>query len=810
MAPLPLPEQRSSLSESSTGADSISLLVKASTSIEDAGQSSSSSPLRDELRRQNSPLHQMTKEQDRRSHMEKMPAAQQTNDAGRRQLDASILSKMVTASGPGGAVPGMPNIRVASMQEFQRASMNSLNSGSPNQMLYAATSSSRQAPSMANSRRMTTDNPLLKMMEQRMASKNPAAAADETLSRAAPPTKKPPNMVGMTDQQRSSLNASINKWSGIGTHVAATSSLGKKCISTSQLKTVDERSTSMPSPSLEPASPQNEVVRRLSNESPGTQPRQPLNSSQEALLRELIQTQNSSSDNSYMQPTPTQSSSPIQESSTAEDFVAQMLLHQQQQQQQLLQQHQNRGAGMYAPVSQRGLARSAVSLAEIDRLRKANQSVQMRQQMAMQERIYQQCLLRPQRKPSSGDVRLAGSGLPNEMAMRKRRSSATLDENSSMSSRTPSTASNTSSNKIYRSDSHTHVSSSMENLRLSCSRPSSLNMHNHRFSSSGMNISNQSYSSGLNMQNSSLSSGLSRQNQSFSNGPGMRPTSSKVALKRSTSSSSWIQSMISTQESAGKAALVAATLSKDLEDHLLKPVKINSSSSSVKEEEDAIMKTVASAKTTVSPVQVTADEYSAPPLERGSSEIVIMSDLPDRIKFQNVQIDKKPIDVVKEALLSRGEDANIRPTVDMPADFFKQYDEMYAQEAVDAVRSNDVDTLRQLAADGKNLQCGNRFGETLIHLACRRSHQDVVEFLIKEAGVSIQVRDDFGRTPMHDACWRSTVDLELMDLLIDSCPELLMLSDKRGHTPLDYARREHWDVLIPYLMEKKDQFRPIN
>ena len=146
----------------------------------------------------------------------------------------------------------------------------------------------------------------------------------------------------------------------------------------------------------------------------------------------------------------------------------------------------------------------------------------------------------------------------------------------------------------------------------------------------------------------------------------------------------------------------------------------------------------------------------------------------------------------------------------MPDDFFKQCEEMYIQEAVDAVRSSDVDTLRQLAAAGKNLQCGNRFGETLIHLACRRSHQDVVAFLIKEAGVSIKVRYDFGRTPMHDACWRCSVDLELMDLLIDSCPELLMLSDKRGHTPLDYARREHWEVLIPYLMEKKDKFRPIN
>jgi len=347
-------------------------------------------------------------------------------------------------------------------------------------------------------------------------------------------------------------------------------------------------------------------------------------------------------------------------------------------------------------------------------------------------------------------------------------------------------------------------------------------MHNQRFSSSGLNaIRNQSFSSGLNFHNGSVSAGLNRrsvssglnmQAQSFCTGSaaatGMRRASSKAAMKRNTSSSSWIQSMISSQDSAGKAASTAyqvtAAINNSLEQHLLQPLNINVPTSPVKEEEDAVMKEVAS------PIKVSAEEHPAPPLHRGTSETVIVSDLPDRIKFQNVQIDKKPIDVVKDALSSRGEDANIKPTIEMPNDFFIQCEEMYIQEAVDAVRSNDVDTLRQLAAAGTNLQCGNRFGETLIHLACRRSHQDVVSFLIKEAGVSIKVRDDYGRTPLHDACWRCTVDLELMDLLLDSCPELLMLSDKRGHTPLDYSRREHWDVLIPYLMERKDKFRSIN
>ena len=67
---------------------------------------------------------------------------------------------------------------------------------------------------------------------------------------------------------------------------------------------------------------------------------------------------------------------------------------------------------------------------------------------------------------------------------------------------------------------------------------------------------------------------------------------------------------------------------------------------------------------------------------------------------------------------------------------------------------------------------------------------------------------DFGRTPFHDACWRTEPDLDILDLLLDNAPELLMLSDKRGHTPLDYSRRQHWGMLVPFLEGRKGKFRP--
>ena len=73
----------------------------------------------------------------------------------------------------------------------------------------------------------------------------------------------------------------------------------------------------------------------------------------------------------------------------------------------------------------------------------------------------------------------------------------------------------------------------------------------------------------------------------------------------------------------------------------------------------------------------------------------------------------------------------------------------YDNETCGAARSDDLDGLRALHRGGKTLQCSNRFGESLIHIACRRGSLPVIAFLLDEAGVSIRVRDDCGRTPLH-------------------------------------------------------------
>ena len=129
----------------------------------------------------------------------------------------------------------------------------------------------------------------------------------------------------------------------------------------------------------------------------------------------------------------------------------------------------------------------------------------------------------------------------------------------------------------------------------------------------------------------------------------------------------------------------------------------------------------------------------------------------------------------------------------------------YTNEAVSAVRSSDISALRQIYNQYGSLamQCCNRYGESLLHVACRRSTPSIVSFLLNEANVSPRIKDDYGRTPLHDACWRGTPQYEIVEMLLSQEPRLLYCQDVRGHLPMQYARREHWSMWCNFLDEKR-------
>jgi ankyrin repeat protein len=128
----------------------------------------------------------------------------------------------------------------------------------------------------------------------------------------------------------------------------------------------------------------------------------------------------------------------------------------------------------------------------------------------------------------------------------------------------------------------------------------------------------------------------------------------------------------------------------------------------------------------------------------------------------------------------------------------------YTMESVQAVRTRDVAKLREILDEGKSLDASNRNGETLLHLACRRGDLATIKFLLEEANVNTDVCDDMGRTILHDVCWRTSPDLEIMALLIQKLmPKTLIAQDRRGHTPFDYARREHFGEWMSFLQDNK-------
>lgn len=186
-----------------------------------------------------------------------------------------------------------------------------------------------------------------------------------------------------------------------------------------------------------------------------------------------------------------------------------------------------------------------------------------------------------------------------------------------------------------------------------------------------------------------------------------------------------------------------------------------------------------------------------------SVQEMLLTQAQDRCDFRStIPSNFHPHEVLLKMMSKKGVNAVSRSYSDLK-DFFHKpnQDEIdsYQFEVLRAVRDADIDFLRKFHQEGKSLNICNRFGESLLHLACRKQLVSVVDFLLNEANVPSQVCDDYGRTPMHDACWTAEPNFEVVDLILEKCPDLLLIKDKRGHTPLFYARREHWANWLRHL-----------
>lgn len=186
---------------------------------------------------------------------------------------------------------------------------------------------------------------------------------------------------------------------------------------------------------------------------------------------------------------------------------------------------------------------------------------------------------------------------------------------------------------------------------------------------------------------------------------------------------------------------------------------------------------------------------------------------------------RKPLDVLKTILSSRDATGSSRDgssaagqqqqqtTTSLPTPktltFEKPSEEdinAYDLETVRAVRGNNLDLLRELWGSGKSMNACNQFGESVLHMACRRGYSNIVEFLLVEVKVRTDRCDDFGRNPFHDALWTPSPNFDVVNLLIDHAdPALLLSEDVRGNTPFAYARNNHSEQWISFLEKRREK-----
>eukprot|EP00548_Thalassiothrix_antarctica_P011988 CAMPEP_0194157004 /NCGR_PEP_ID=MMETSP0152-20130528/70375_1 /TAXON_ID=1049557 /ORGANISM="Thalassiothrix antarctica, Strain L6-D1" /LENGTH=217 /DNA_ID=CAMNT_0038865093 /DNA_START=45 /DNA_END=694 /DNA_ORIENTATION=+ len=177
---------------------------------------------------------------------------------------------------------------------------------------------------------------------------------------------------------------------------------------------------------------------------------------------------------------------------------------------------------------------------------------------------------------------------------------------------------------------------------------------------------------------------------------------------------------------------------------------------------------------------------------------------PDRVKKTDDQ-ETNPDESLQNIMKSQGMDVVMNESLALEG-FFAKYTEeevnAYDAEILTVIRTQDMDKLREFHANGRPLKCSNRFGESLLHLACRRGFLNVVTFLIKEANVTVRICDDYGRTILHDAAWASEPNFGIIELILKECPDLLYMKDRRGYTPISYAQQRHWAAWNSFLKER--------
>ena len=198
------------------------------------------------------------------------------------------------------------------------------------------------------------------------------------------------------------------------------------------------------------------------------------------------------------------------------------------------------------------------------------------------------------------------------------------------------------------------------------------------------------------------------------------------------------------------------------------------------------------------------DDESRATLDHRSSVVHIQSE-PMTMKDLTDDCPNSPSEYVQLMLERNGFLTAVEPFSREEMSYFEPYQESHMpRELVRMVTENDVSSIDLLHQTSPHfLRLKNLFGESLLHLACRWGLTDMVRYLVDTANLPLNVRNSWGRTPLHEACMSIHPNFEVIELILERAPELILFLDNRGHNAFTCIREVHWEAYIQFLSENR-------
>jgi len=131
----------------------------------------------------------------------------------------------------------------------------------------------------------------------------------------------------------------------------------------------------------------------------------------------------------------------------------------------------------------------------------------------------------------------------------------------------------------------------------------------------------------------------------------------------------------------------------------------------------------------------------------------------------------------------------------------------YGSRMAHIIKSSDADALRETLALGLSANPCNQYGESLLHMVCRRGDMELLQIFV-EAGANLQTSDDHGRTPLHDACWTAHPAFDVVETILQRDSFMFFLQDSRGSLPLSYVHKADWPQWTEWLDNNIDTYFP--